>query len=177
MKALELANHKFGRLLKADGSWARFKANWADQCAAVGEDPADFATDALQVIEQFSEKDDSANWAVAVSGDDDFLGACVVIRAQLPGTSGWTLRVRQIVVSPKLDYGEIDSVVYADTLIELIYGVIKLSESELMSEHIKFHLRSPHDMEFFRHMRNGLDSQSVFRVVEMKGAWLYITKV
>lgn len=46
----------------------------------------------------------------------------------------------------------------------------------MQAKEIKFHLRSPQDYDFFRAVRPSLAKISRFESVEMKGAWLYITR-
>jgi len=164
------------RIQKSDGSWDEFLGDWRAQCEGVGEDFCDYASEPLSVLETVIDSSDPTTWVVGVWNGEHFFGACLVNSALLPKTTGKTLRVRQVVVSPLLDYGEVDDTVYADTLIALVFGVVKLSESDLAAQHVKFHLRSPHDMMFFRAIGNALDKPGVFEAVEMKGAWLYITK-
>ena len=99
-----------------------------------------------------------------------------MIRANQKGYNGYVLRVREVTVCPLLDYGELDEKSYVDTLIGILNGAIKLSESDLVADHIKLHLRSPTDAVFFRAFGNTLDSKGVFAATEAHGAWLTISK-
>jgi hypothetical protein len=176
LRGVIVSSFELRRILKSDNTWNEFCEDWRSQCEGLGEDFSEYASEPLSVLETIIDSDDPTTWVVGVWDGKHFFGACLVNCALLPKTIGKTLRVRQVVVSPLLDYGEVDDTVYADTLIALASGVVKLSESDLAAQHIKFHLRSPHDMMFFRAFGNALDKPGVFEAVEMRGAWLYITK-
>ena len=95
----------------------------------------------------------------------------------LPNTPGFTLRVRQLVVSPLLDYGVGPIQMYPDVVIGMMLGIVHLSSSILSATNIHFHLRSPEDMTFFRAFGVALGDQKVFASVQTRGAWLYVEKV
>src|SRR5690606_13822870 len=98
------------------------------------------------------------------------------IRTRQKPFDGEVLRIREVTDCPLLDYGILDENAYVDTLIAILNGALKLSESDLMAEHIKLHLRSPADAVFFRAFGNTLDSKGVFASTEAHGAWLTISK-
>jgi hypothetical protein len=79
-------------------------------------------------------------------------------------------------VCPLLDYGNLPETQYGETLIDLLFGAVKLSESDLVAKHIKMHLRSPADSRFFAAVGKSLDSRGVFAATEAHGAWLSFTK-
>jgi hypothetical protein len=81
-----------------------------------------------------------------------------------------------VTVCPDLDYGALQPDSYSETLIALFSEALKLSESLLEADHLRFHLRSPADAAFFRAFGNTLDSRGVFAAVEVHGAWLTISK-
>lgn len=172
-------------LLVSDGTWAGFEDDWRRQCDEVGEAFDDYANDSVQVLENIA-----AGTAASVGGasnktgvaamrnteDGRFYAACMLNRAMLPNDTGLTLRVRHLLVAPVLDYGAVDPTIYADVLIGTLAGIINLSESAFQANNVRFHLRSPADMEFFRAFGKALDGEKVFASVQMRGAWLYITK-
>ena len=171
-----MSDYRLRRLFKADGTWDAFRGNWNQQYANVDDNADEYASEALKIVEEFAGDSKPNVWAYAVCDGETFLAAFMLNRAQLPETTGWTLRVRHVVVSPNLDFGIVDQGVYADVLVALLAGVVQLSESSHRAEHVKFHLRSPHDMAFFHALGSSLDKQSVFSSVQKHGAWLSITK-
>lgn len=164
------------RLLASDGSLDQFDADWAKQCAVVGEDCDSFASATAPLIRQFARNESDKEWAVAIKGGGSYLAAACAIRAMQKGFTGWVLRIREVTVCPLLDYGNLDENSYVDTLIAILNGALKLSESKLEANHIKLHLRSPADAVFFRAFGNTLDSKGVFAATEAHGAWLTISK-
>lgn len=164
------------RLLASDGSLAEFDADWAAQCAEVGEDCDSFGIATMSIIRQLAQAEHSKEWAIAIENDGRFMAAACAIRTMQKPLSGWVLRIREVTVCPFLDYGNLDENTYVDTLIALLNGALKLSESSLGAQHIKLHLRSPADAVFFRAFGNTLDSKGVFAATEAHGAWLTISK-
>lgn len=172
-------------LSAADGSWDAFKADWTAQCEQVGDTYEEYATDALGVIEGIAcgsttALEGTSEVAVGALWDQEtgrYYAACVLNRAMLPGTSGYTLRVRQITVSPLLDYGVAEVRMYPDVVIGLVLGIIQLSSTVMQSNNLRMHLRSPEDMAFFRVFANALDGRKAFASVQIRGSWLYIEKV
>ena len=164
------------RLSTASGTLAEFDADWAAQCEEVGEEFESYGEATLAPIRTFAEVNNSKEWAIAIKDGDRFMAAACAIRTRQKPFDGWVLRIREVTVCPLLDYGNLDENSYVDTLIEILNGALKLSESDLKAEHIKLHLRSPADAVFFRAFGNTLDSKGVFAATEAHGAWLTISK-
>lgn len=159
-----------------DGSLAKFKEDWSDQCETVGDDFDTFCDGSVDAVENFAQNPTDKEWAIAIVDGGRIMAVAVAIRAMQKPLSGWTLRVREVTVCPLLDYGELGDSIYADTLVELLNNAIKLSESSLRADNIRLHLRSPQDAMFFRAFGNTLDSKGVFASVETHGAWLTFVK-
>jgi hypothetical protein len=164
------------RLSTYDGSWNDFQADWTTQCSEVDEDFASYGISTMSVIRDFAAKGAEREWAIAIKDGNRFMAAACALRAAQKGLSGWTLRIREVTVCPLLDYGNLDENSYVDTLIEILNGAVKLSESDLVADHIKLHLRSPADAVFFRAFGHKLGSKGVFAATEAHGAWLTLSK-
>jgi len=113
---------------------------------------------------------------VSIFLDNHHQAVCQVNRALLPGYDGMVLRVRHLVLSPQLDFGDRDIADYGRILQELLQGILALSETDMPAPYIKLHFRSPADRQFFANLRTTLQRHGVFNEIEMRGAWLYITK-
>lgn len=169
-------NAKFNRLIVGDGSWQKVIDDWTRQCEEVGESLSEYAPESMGVLHGFAETCDKNTWAAGLFDGQHWNAVSMLNRAMLPGTKGYTLRVRHVIVSPLLDFGAWSKDAYADTLVSFTWAVVQLSETTLPAAHVKFHLRSPGDMDYFRAFGNALDSKGVFAQVSMHGAWLAITK-
>jgi hypothetical protein len=170
-------------LRQADETWAAFETDWSAQCDEVGELFSEYASDSISTLRKIADENGTQpkinrSEAVAVFDEDSghFLALAMVNRAQIPGKSDWTLRVRHLIVAPLLDFGADFSAGYADVIIAMVSGIIQISETNLMANHLSFHLRSPEDVTFFRALGASLGGSNVFKTVETRGAWLYITK-
>jgi len=172
-------------LSTADGSWDAFQADWKLQCDEVGEIYEDYAPDALATIAGVVDGSTPSlggtnTTRVGALWDAEtkrFYAACILNRAMLPKTPGYTLRVRQLIVSPLLDYGVGSVQMYPDVVIGVMLGIVHLSSSVLSANNIHFHLRSPEDMTFFRAFGVALGDNKVFASVQTRGSWLYVEKV
>lgn len=166
------------RLRSADKSWSQFQDDWSAQCDEVGDDFDSYGAAPISMIRQFAENDSESEWAIGLydkSRKKFFASSCAILTTQ-KGFTGKVLRIREVVVCPLLDYGNLPETEYVDTLIHLLNGAVKLSESGLRAKHIKMHLRSPADAVFFRAVGTSLDSKGVFAATEAHGAWLSFTK-
>lgn len=164
------------RLRVADGSWQRLEDDWEAQCEELGDCLNNYASSSVAPIKALAQDDIADQWAIAVTNGGRFMAIAYAIRAtQKPFTSK-VLRIREVTVCPLLDYGSLPETIYVDTLIGLLNGAVKLSESGLRAKHIKMHLRSPADAIFFRAVGNTLDSKGVFEATATHGAWLSFTK-
>lgn len=101
----------------------------------------------------------------------------MIILANQKGLAGKTLRVRHMVVCPLLDYGTLNRDIYVQTLVELLFGAVKLSETITNVKNIKMHARSPLDLEYLKVFGRALDSNDAFKSSELQGSWLTLTKV
>jgi hypothetical protein len=166
------------RLRSADTSWRQFQDDWSAQCEEVGDDFESYGAAPISLIRQIAENDSDTEWAIGLfdpARERFFASACAILATQ-KGYSGKVLRIREVVVCPLLDNGKLPENEYIDTLTDLLNCAVKLSESELVAEHIKMHLRSPEDAKFFRTLGRRLDSKDVFAATEVHGAWISVTK-
>ena len=167
-----------------DGSWDAFCEDWKVQCDDVAEEFDDYAPDALGVIQGIMSGDiallgGSGTTVVGALWDattKHYYAACVLHRAMLPGAPGFTLRVRQLVVCPLLDFGVSDIEMYPDVVVGVVLGIVNVSSTDLPANSIRFHLRSPEDLSFFRAFGTSLNETKAFASVQTHGSWLYIEK-
>lgn len=171
-----MTKYRLKKLTHRDGSWDKLKADWVKQCAEVGDDFKDYAPATMPIIKTLSRKPERGHWACSLYDGTRYLAVCVAHHYRMPGLDGHILKMRLMVPCPLLDYGALSDESYADAIIGFAYGAIKLSDTTLKANHIKYHLRSPADTVYFRAFGTALDNQGVFASTELKGAWLYITK-
>ena len=176
--------HETVILSATDHSWATFEQDWRDQSVKAGEPFEDDESSSFAILRDIvsgalpSVRPARHSGVVAFKSAEDgrFHAACMFNHAHLPGDDGPTLRVRHLIVSPLLDYGKLGTDFYAGVLIDAVLGIVQLSETPFVANVIKFHVRSPEDVVFFRAFGSALNGQKVFASVRSAGAWLYITK-
>jgi hypothetical protein len=169
--------NEFIRLNAKLGSWNNFVEDWKQQCASLDEDFSTYELEPIGVVRDLAEgvcRSDAA--AYALHDGSIFAAMCQINLTPLPGYNGDVLRVRMLYLSPHYEYGEYSLDDYSKLIIDIFYNIIKLSNGAMPSRHIKFHLRSPADRQFFATFGNALDAAGVFASVAIHGAWLYITK-
>lgn len=172
------------QILGSDGSYARLKEGWREQCIAAGEEFQFYAQGTFLVLDQLAATPERRAGIFAVQKGDDLPEIlCQANCTPLPGHPEPVLRIRMVTMCPALDFGTVpgDPVSrYIENLVELFFGIVQLSQGgmhdEMLAREIKFHLRSPQDYAFFQAVRPELAKISHFQSVEMKGAWLYITR-
>lgn len=164
-------------LREEDGTWERFLIDWKSQCADLDEDFSIYENEPVGVVHDLvagEVRNDAA--AYALHDGTRFCAMCQVNCTPLPGYIGNVLRVRMLYLSPYFDFGDFGLEDYSKIIIRIFSEIIKLSDTRMESKHIKFHLRSPADRQFFASFGNVLDTQRVFGSVSTRGSWLYITK-
>ncbi|WP_313077348.1 hypothetical protein [Agrobacterium pusense] len=169
-------DYKIIRLLKSDGSWDAFKADWEAQCAAYDEEFDTYAEGTFSVVKDLLEREHQAAGLFAVKLNGTHVSMCQLNRASIPGYSSPVLRVRFMTLSPEYDFGDKPVEEYATVLVATFATVLALSDTEMEAKHIKFHLRSPADRQFFALLGKGFDKTGMFHSVQVRGAWLYVTK-
>jgi len=164
------------RLKNDDESWAEFKADWEAQCAAYGEEFSSFAEGTFAVVADLLNESGANSGLFAIKGDEGHVSMCQLNRASIPGYSSPVLRVRFMTLSPEFDFGDKSVEDYSDVLVATFAAVLAVSNTVMEARHIKFHLRSPADRQFFALLGKGLSDSDMFHSVHVRGAWLYVTK-
>ena len=166
------------RVSLADGAWERLCRQWEGECDALGEEFEEFVPASFPVLDDLARGTPLANAGVfAVPDNGGYLAACQVNVTLLPGYIGKVLRVRHIVFAPRYDLSpDLTLEDYARTLVGVFGGAIRLSHGSMLAPHIKFHLRSPAEMQFGAQFTEALSDHSAFKEVNMRGAWIYLSK-
>lgn len=169
-------NYDIVRLLKSDRSWDTFKDDWEAQCSAYDEEFSSYAEGTFAMVGDLVEKEDKAAGLFAIKLNGVHVSMCQLNKASIPGYSSPVLRVRYMTLSPEYDYGDKNIDEYADVLVATFAMVLAVSNKIMEAKHIKFHLRSPADRQFFALLGKGFDESDMFHSVQVRGAWLYVTK-
>lgn len=164
------------RLQNSDGTWQEFKDDWEAQCAAYGEDFSSFAEGTFSVVKDLLDDAGEAAGLFAIKEADQHVSMCQLNRASIPGYSSPVLRVRFMTLSPEFDFGDKSIEDYSGVLVATFAAVLAVSNTVMEAKHIKFHLRSPADRQFFALLGKGLNDSDMFHSVHVRGAWLYVTK-
>lgn len=166
-------------------TWELLLEDWRRQCELFDEDITLYEDSPINVVRDLAEGPLNPNaGAYALYDGERFSALCQANRTPLPGYTGQVLRVRMMYLCPELDLGDSEIDDYVTTLTQMFSGIVSLSSSvEMAAPHIKFHLRSPADRQFFQVLSqvlsgddSGVDRPRVFANVQMRGSWLYITK-
>ncbi|OWQ95120.1 hypothetical protein [Sphingopyxis witflariensis] len=169
-------DHHLEKLLVSTGTWGLFETDWRAQCEAFGEDFDQYAVGSLPVLRAIATESPKDAGVFALRGDDGSYAAIAQVNSTLlPGYEGKVLRVRHLLLSPTLDYGELSLEDYANIMGRMFSRTVYLAASEMPSAHVKFHLRSPADRQFFSSALSMLKDFAIFSSVAMRGAWLYLT--
>ncbi|KAB2762305.1 hypothetical protein F9K98_10740 [Brucella anthropi] len=170
--------HEFVRIREDDGSWQALEANWRAQCEKLDEDFDAYAGPTFEVVTPLARAAERRAGLFALKDGLEHLAICQVNSAMLPKYDGPVMRVRFITLSPEFDLTDKNIRDYGDILVSLLYQVVRLAitDENFGSRHIKFHARSPSDINFFSALSHGLRQGDAFHSVQMSGAWLYITR-
>lgn len=167
---------EFKRISQENGLWQKLWASWDKICSSYDEDFRDFAPSSLTVLQPLAESpqtDSSGVFALIESGET--LAVCQLNVAWIKGYDSKVLRLRHLLLSPEFDFSdEITVARYVRILSEMFTGTVACANNEMPAKHIKLHLQSPADREFFKEIEEYLTKAATFNSVKMRGAWLYI---
>lgn len=169
---------KLVRVSRNDSSWSDLLRQWEELSSDFGEDFAEYAPASLEALRPLAEQPQMVQAGVyAVCHDSNYMGICQLNCAHLPGYDNKVLRVRHIVHSPRFDYADdVGEDEYATFLSDIFIGAYNASISEMPAPYIKFHFRSPAERRFFSVLKRNLSKVSQFKEIEMRGAWLYVSR-
>lgn len=170
------------RVSQENGCWQELTLAWEKECGEFQENFEEYAVASMPVLEPLATGTQMTQAGVyAFAPNGRYQAICQANSSFLPGYTGKVLRIRHIVFSPMFDYSdEIDIQTYGNTLVGVFSGVILMSYEDMPAQHIKFHLRSPAEMEFGEQFTKVLkeheEFKNAFTNVNMKGAWIYLSK-
>jgi len=170
--------HSIFELNCDDGSWDAFVADWTAQCEKYDEDFAEYATGTFSVVKDLVKVPEPKAGVFAIHDGKLHNAVCQINTTPLPGYDGPVMRVRHLALCPELDYGDHSIDVYADALMLGFAGIMALSDrhEKVAAKHVKLHLRSPADRQFFSALSSGLSELDEFSAVRLAGSWLYVSK-
>ena len=176
IKAVSLPNPDFVRLDLRDGTWAQFRENWRTQCESFGEDFDTYAQASLPVLQAEVENPTKDVGVFALRSESgNFDAVAMATSAHIPGYQEKVLRVRHLLLSPFFDFGDYAIDAYTRVLSRMATRTITLAMKGMPSRHIKFHLRSPGDREFFAVAAEVLSADVAFYDVAIRGSWLHMS--
>ena len=167
------------RLNHDDGTWQAFVNEWSKLCRDFDEDFNSYMPYNLNTLAQQCEDcvlDQRSGVFAHKDSDGGHVAVCFLNSGYIPKFDGRVLRVRHLVLAPNYDLGEYSVDQYAEVLSRVVTDVIEMSNGTLLSKHLKFHFRSPADVEVFRQFAPELNKAKHFKNVRMQGSWLTITK-
>lgn len=167
------------RLSHTDSSWQGLQDNWSKICHDRDEDFETFNRGTLSLLAELVAEcgEDGKDGVFArISEDGHYEAVCFVNRAFLPKYTGRVMRVRHLIMSPLYDLETFEPEKYAEVLTNIFVDVVNLDDSKYPCGHVKFHFRSPADLEVFKTFSNFLKEDPYFSVVQMAGAWLSLSK-
>ncbi len=65
---------------------------------------------------------------------------------------------------------------YISIVVRMFTEIMTLSDGHMQAPHVKFHLRSPADRQFFAAIGTDFENKKTYESVTMRGAWLFVTK-
>lgn len=170
---------EIARLVKLSSngdSWSDLLDDWERQATDLGEN---FDRDVYpnSLFSPLLNGGDKNAGIFALKSGGTFLAACQLNAAYLPNYTEPVLRMRHLTVCPTLDLSDDGGESYGRALVDVFFEVVNLcmEEGDMAAKHIKFHLPSPADRQFFAAVGRALQGKNVFGSVESKGAWLYIS--
>lgn len=157
------------------GGWDEVERQWAEACEAHGDTLDEYAISSLPVLRETARTSDASTKSMGLFDEDGRCHAvCFANRAAIKGYDEPVLRIRHLLLAPEYDYGTFTASQYSVALTATFAAAVALAFSDLPARHVRFHLRSPADIEFFGAITTTLGNLPLFEAVHMRGAWLYL---
>jgi hypothetical protein len=156
----------------ADGSWTSLKDAWRQECDGFGEDFTEYAVGSFAALDPLAA---DGHPRASVYAFEPAEGAaptaiCQLNRTPLPGYDGMVLRMRYLTLSPICDFGDNPVDFYGMLLGGIFAQIVSLSYGVMNAPHIKFHLASPADRQFFAALVGPLSAIDQFQSVNLRGS-------
>jgi hypothetical protein len=152
-------------------AWQSLKAQWKTEAEGAGEDFSTFAIGTFSALDPLAAQEPAKSGLHGLYDGSRAHAFCQVNRLLMPRYSAPVLRARFATVSPAYDVGLHGVGGYAQVLVSLFSGVVWLSRNKLAADHVRFHLRSPGDAQFFAALQINTDL-SPFSSFTTRGAWV-----
>jgi hypothetical protein len=167
------------QLSRFDG--AKFKLlqrSWAGQCEAYSENFDDFAPQQLNHAERIcTETSQENNYGIFCLEENSRFEAIMHVNvANIPGFKGAVLRILWILMAPEYDFGDASEQKITRIASSLINEALRLSDSELKSDHIKIHLGNISDRQYFHNFSELLKGMPYFTDSRVVGNWFHLSK-
>lgn len=162
-------------ITEIDRSWSKLKSQWETESASLREDFSTFAVGTFSALDPLAFKDARESGLFGLRHEDSFVAFCQVSRLLVKKYTSPMLRARFVTVSPKFDFGVASLEEYANVLVQIFSGVVWLARSQLPASHLRFHLRSPADAQYFAGLQACSIEQNPFREFGIRGSWVECT--
>lgn len=168
---------EFKKISRENGLWAQLWGEWDEICLLYDESFQDYAPSSMTVLRPLAEDPETASAGVyGLIDSNKIIAVCQLNATLLPRYEGRVLRLRHLLLSPSFDFSDdINIEQYIEILSEMFTGTINCANNEMPAKHVKLHLQSPADRQFFKEIEQHLEKSAKFSSVKMQGAWLYIT--
>jgi hypothetical protein len=162
---------KLTPLRDIDKSWPALKSQWQAECSALKEDFSTFAVGTFGALNSLAAQDTEKSGLYGLQTKSGYDAFCQVNRLLSAKFDGPLLRARFVTVSPRYDFGQQSMAEYGQVLVTLFSGAVWLAGTEQPARHVRFHLRSPADGQFFHGISAALAS-SPFSQFGIQGSWI-----
>lgn len=167
----------FLRIGEGPHTWDALAADWKRQTESQGAEFDEEYQLTAALLHPLVDRNDRKAGLYAVHDNGAYHAICQINTAGIPGYRQPVMRIRFMTFEPSIDLGGVPPDSYASALVEVFVGVVKLSMTQgpMEAGHVHFHLPSPNDQQFFALVGRNVADRGMFKSVEQKGAWLYIT--
>lgn len=162
-------------LSESDKSWQSLQAQWRGESADLKDDFSTFAVGTFGALNPIAQEDVTKSGLYGLHDGKSFKAFCQVTRLLMKGYDSPVLRARFATVSPKFDLGTHNMADYVQVLTHLFSGIVWLARSRMPAKHVRFHLRSPADAQYFFGLASTSLEGNPFSKFEIRGAWIECT--
>lgn len=161
-----------------NGHFDKLKQQWIEEILRYEGDGAEYPSPMLSHAERIV-PEMKPRYGIYVLSDSKgyYHGMAHLNVAALPKTTGETLRVVWVQLSPQYDYEELHSEDFARVTGSVLYGVLDLARGDMKADHVKVHLTNMGDKQFAHGVAFALQGSSRDEVIAIRGNWLHIDNV
>lgn len=165
-------------LIRLDKSlFSELEKEWKEQCIKFSEDFADYAAPSIDLARSISSEQPTEKYGIYCLRDKCSGEHLCILHgnvARLPKSTGKTFRAVWVLLAPRFDFEDVAAEEFSKLAANLLLAIVDVA-TRSGSEHIKLHLGTMVDRQYFGAVAMTLLATKAVQDASIRGNWLHVT--